>query len=121
MRKWWTKLEKDDHNGMSARKEYDAVGSDLMESGEYSMKQIARILLEKEKEKEARGVSKRMSDEDKQMAKMISKYVNEEEADMDSFEMKKDKEEKEKTDEEIEEAKKIAKRDKELDAKEEKE
>lgn len=33
LRKWWLKLEKDPHNGMSARKEYDDVAGDLYESG----------------------------------------------------------------------------------------
>jgi hypothetical protein len=55
-RKWWTKLEKDQANGMSARKEYDAIGQELMASGDYSPKQIARILLAREQEKQARGV-----------------------------------------------------------------
>lgn len=51
MRKWWTKIEKDQHNGMAARKDYDSVASDLYESGNYNMKIMAKILLEKEKEK----------------------------------------------------------------------
>jgi hypothetical protein len=75
VRKWWTKLEKDQHNGMSARKEYDAVGAELMASGKYSMDSIAKILLEKEKHKQAKGVASRLSDEDKTFAREIAKAV----------------------------------------------
>jgi len=75
VRKWWTKLEKDQHNGMSARKEYDAVGADLLASGRYDMQSVARILLEKEKAKQARAAAGRLSDEDKDFAREIAKAV----------------------------------------------
>jgi len=57
---------------MSARKEYDAIGQELMASGDYSPKQIARILLAREQEKQARGVQSRLSDEDREDAHLIS-------------------------------------------------
>merc|ERR1711998_788951 len=75
VRKWWTKLEKDQHNGMSARKEYDAVGADLLASGRYDMQAVARILLEKEKAKQAQAAAGRLSDEDKTFAREIAKAV----------------------------------------------
>merc|ERR1712167_339134 len=75
VRKWWTKLEKDQHNGMAARKEYDAVGAELMASGRYDMNAIARILLEKEKSKQARAAAGRLSDEDKAFAREIAKSL----------------------------------------------
>ena len=75
LRKWWTKLEKDQHNGMSARKEYDAVGAELIDSGKYDMNDIARILLEKEKAKQARAAAGRISDEDREFAREIAKTL----------------------------------------------
>jgi len=75
VRKWWTKLEKDQHNGMSARKEYDAVGAELLASGRYSMSSIARILLEKEKAKQAAAAAGRLSDDDKLFAREIAKAI----------------------------------------------
>lgn len=74
VRKWWTKLEKDQANGMSSRKEYDAVGAELAASG-YDMHSIARILLDKEKVKEARAAAGRLSDEDREFAREIAKRV----------------------------------------------
>lgn len=75
VRKWWTKLEKDQHNGMAARKEYDAVGAELIASGRYNMDSVARILLEKEKNKQARAAAGRLSDEDREFAREIAKTL----------------------------------------------
>lgn len=61
---------------MSARKEYDAVGAELMASGKYSMRSIARILLEKEKAKQASAAANRLSDDDKAFAKEIAKAIS---------------------------------------------
>jgi hypothetical protein len=60
---------------MSARKEYDAVGAELLASGRYDMNSVARILLEKEKAKQARAAAGRLSDEDKDFAREIAKAV----------------------------------------------
>jgi len=60
---------------MSARKEYDAVGAELLASGKYDMKSVARILLEKEKAKQARGAAARLSDEDKDFAREIARAI----------------------------------------------
>jgi len=60
---------------MSARKEYDAVGAELLASGRYDMNAVARILLEKEKAKQARAAAGRLSDEDKDFAREIAKAV----------------------------------------------
>ena len=67
---------------MSARKEYDAIGQELMASGDYSPKQIARILLAREQEKQARGVQSRLSDEDREDAHLISQAIRTEELDL---------------------------------------
>merc|ERR1711981_1070337 len=75
VRKWWTKLEKDQHSGMSARRDYDAISQEIASSGDYSMKEIAKIVLEREKDKEAKGVAARLSDDDKKYAKEISNII----------------------------------------------
>jgi len=90
LRKWWTKLEKDQGNGMSARKEYDAVGAELAESGHYDMKAIARVLLEKEKAKQARAAAGRLSDEDKAFAQEIARRVSSHEEGTESEAVKED-------------------------------
>jgi len=109
LRKWWTKLEKDQSNGMSARKEYDSVGAELAEGG-YDMGAIARILLEKEKAKQARAAASRLSDEDRDFAREIARRVSS------HAEATEGEAERELSDEEIEKAKKNA----EKEAKEEK-
>jgi len=85
---------------MSARKEYDAVGAELAESGRYDMKAIARILLEKEKAKQARAAASRLSDEDKEYAAEIARRTRShaEDADLEK--------EKDMSDEDMEKAKK---------------
>ena len=90
---------------MSARKEYDAVGAELLASGKYSMNSIARILLEKEKGKQARAAAGRLSDEDKDFAREIAKAVNSHNEDGAQ------EQEKELDDEEILKAKKKAEED----------
>lgn len=104
VRKWWTKLEKDQGNGMAARKEYDAVGAELADQG-YDMKTIARILLEKEKAKQARAAAGRLSDEDRDFAREIAKRV------AGHVEGDGELEKPELSDDDIEEAKKQAKKD----------
>jgi len=62
IRQWWNKLERDQFNGMSPRKEYNQVAKDLIDANQdASPKIIAKAVMQREIEHQARSYSSRLS------------------------------------------------------------
>ena len=58
IRQWWNKIEKDQFNGMSSRKEYNQVAKDIIEGNkDASPRLIATAVLERELEHQAKQYS----------------------------------------------------------------
>jgi len=51
VRPWWNKLEKNQYNGMSARKEYDQVAQDIIDKNkDADVSKISKAVLRREYE-----------------------------------------------------------------------
>jgi gas vesicle protein len=73
IRQWWNKLERDQFNGMSPRKEYNQVAKDLIDANaDASPRLIADAVLRREIEHQANQYSQRLATDVRSDAKEVA-------------------------------------------------
>ena len=73
IRPWWNKLERDDFNGMAARKSYDQLASEVKaKDPEIDIKELSKTVLRKENEYQAKSQAQRLSAEVKSDAAEVA-------------------------------------------------